>query len=121
VRFAQSRREFEKQIQRVLPNSKPLPVDASNPALNQFFKLDPKKLISELMNDAGGLQRGGVVPEFYGVFDHNDPTKRMMVAANYGAVIHISWQWQDRGTRAVNRGNEAYKLGVNYLMYGFTH
>jgi hypothetical protein len=31
------------------------------------------------------------------------------------------WEWSGRGLRPVPDTNEAYKLGVNYIMYGLTH
>jgi len=114
-RFAQSQQAFEEQMRRVLPNGKPILVDMSDPALNGFFRLNPMELQEELTRTAGPP------PQVHGIYENNDPRKRLMVAANYNTAIHSSWVWQSRGLLPVDRRNEAYKLGVNYLMYGFTH
>lgn len=115
VRFETSKRLFEEQIRRVLPAGKIVPIEMTDPTVNAFFKLDPDVLEQELTRTAGDP------PQIVGIYDHNDPRKRLMVAANYNTVIHRSWVWEAQGLSSVENGNEAYKLGVNYLMYGFTH
>ncbi|HXC25869.1 MAG TPA: DUF4159 domain-containing protein [Gemmatimonadaceae bacterium] len=115
VRFATSRRVFEEQIRRVLPEGKIVPVSMKNPMLNEFFQMDSVQLEQELMRNADGT------PEIHGIYAHNDPKKRLMVIANYNTVLHRSWVWEAQGLSSVSGSTESYKLGVNYLMYGFTH
>ena len=31
------------------------------------------------------------------------------------------WEFSDRGYYAIDLSNEAYKLGVNYIIYAMTH
>lgn len=31
------------------------------------------------------------------------------------------WEWSGRGLRPIDQTNEAYKLGVNAIIYGLTH
>ena len=31
------------------------------------------------------------------------------------------WEWSGQGVFAFDTSNEAYKLGVNYVIYGMTH
>ena len=40
---------------------------------------------------------------------------------NYNTDISQFWEWSGRGLRPVPDTNEAYKHGVNYVMYGMTH
>jgi hypothetical protein len=61
------------------------------------------------------------VPGYYGVFEDNDPTKRMMALVNHNADIAEYWEYSDRGLFPVDLTNDAYKLGVNYFVYGLTH
>ena len=60
-------------------------------------------------------------PVFRGVYEDNDPTKRLMMIVNYNTDISQYWEWSGRGLRPFDDTNEAYKLGVNYLIYGVTH
>ena len=41
--------------------------------------------------------------------------------ANYNNDVGESWEWSDTGVIPVELSNEAYKLGVNYVVYAMTH
>ena len=47
--------------------------------------------------------------------------KRIMVMINYNTDISEFWEWSDTGFKPIDESNEAYKLGVNYIIYGMTH
>ena len=57
----------------------------------------------------------------HGIFEDNDPSKRLEMIVNYNTDISQYWEWSGRGFRPFDEPNEAYKLGVNYLVYGLTH
>ena len=44
-----------------------------------------------------------------------------MIILNYNQDIGEFWEWSDTGFIPIELTNEAYKLGVNYIMYGLTH
>ena len=50
-----------------------------------------------------------------------DRKKRLMAIVNYNTDVSQYWEWSGRGFRPFDQTNEAYKLGVNYLIYGLTH
>ena len=60
-------------------------------------------------------------PSFRGVFEDNDPDKRLQIIINYNTDVSQFWEWSGTGLRPIDQTNEAYKLGVNYLVYGLTH
>jgi hypothetical protein len=60
-------------------------------------------------------------PTYYGIYEENDPARRLMVIANYNADVAEYWEWSAEGFLPVDTSNEAYKLGVNYMMYGMMH
>ena len=47
--------------------------------------------------------------------------KRLQMIVNYNTDISQFWEWSGRGLRPFDETDEAYKLGVNYIMYGLTH
>ena len=47
--------------------------------------------------------------------------RRLMAVANYNTDIADFWEFSATGFRPVDESNEAYKIGVNYIMYGMTH
>jgi hypothetical protein len=77
-----------------------------------YFIEDPHSLIPPY---------GGNRPLYLGVFEDNDPSKRLMAIFNYNNDIAEYWEFSDRGFYPVDLSNEAYQFGVNYLMYALTH
>ena len=60
-------------------------------------------------------------PSYFGVFEDDDPAKRLMVVANFDNDVPEYWEWSGQGLFPFDASNEAYKLGVNYMIYGYTH
>ena len=105
---------FVEQLRRVLPGVRPLPLDVSHPIFHSFF--DVKSLAFD-----HDISYRGFPPEYYGIFEDNDPSKRLMGVANYNNDIGEYWEFSDEGFLPIELSNEAYKLGVNYIMYALTH
>jgi hypothetical protein len=105
---------FEEQLRRVLPEGRLVPLDVSNPAFQSFFGI-------ESLDMSGGYSGRQGRTEYLGVYEDNDPTKRLMVVANYNNDIGEYWEWSAEGFLPIPLTNEAYKIGVNYFMYGFVH
>ena len=101
---------FNNVMRAVMPKARLIELGASHPVFDAFFKVD----LSLIEN-----RRGRAV--YYGVFQDNDPRKRLQMIINYNNDIGDYWQWSDQGFFAVPVSNEAYKLGVNYLIYALTH
>ena len=104
---------FETNVKRVLPGAQIVDIDVSHPIFHSFFE------INSLTNFPQAYNSGQ--PIFRGVFENNDPTRRLMIMVNYNTDISQYWEWSGRGFRPFDETNEAYKLGVNYLIYGMTH
>lgn len=101
---------FEQQMLFAFPNLRPIRLDASHSIFDAFFNIET------LDNFRHPYNRG--IPEFYGFFENNDPNQRMMVIVNYNNDIGDYWEFSDTGWVPIDLTNEAYKLGVNYLIYG---
>ncbi len=104
---------FERNMDRVFPGVKFFEMDTAHPIFHAFFE------IATLENFPQAYNSGR--PVFKGVYEDNDPAKRLMMIVNYNTDISQFWEWSGRGLRPVDETNEAYKLGVNYLFYGMTH
>ena len=44
--------------------------------------------------------------------------KRLIVIANVNNDLSEYWEYSDQGVYIVDLSNEAYKYGVNYILYG---
>lgn len=99
---------FERQMARVLPGLRPIPMTGNEPIFRSFFDIDIHGL---------NIVYRGYSPEFYGIFEDNDPTKRQLAMINYNADIGEFMEYSATGFAPVDITNEAYKLAVNYVMY----
>jgi hypothetical protein len=104
---------FEEQMQRVLPGYDLVELDVSHPIFDSFFYIETL--------DFEHPTFPGIKPVYYGVFEDNDPSKRLMVIANYNHDVGDYWEWSGTGWVPIDISNEAFKLGVNYVVYGMTH
>jgi hypothetical protein len=59
-------------------------------------------------------------PIFRGLFEDNDPHKRMLVIANFNTDISNFWEFAPVRPQTSDPPNGAFKLGVNYVVYGLT-
>ena len=105
--------QFADNMRRVIPNAKYIDLDISHPLFTQFFTIKSLDIFPQAYN-AGR-------PIFRGVFEGNDPARRMQIFINYNTDISQFWEWSGRGLRPIDQTNEAYKLGVNAIIYGLTH
>jgi hypothetical protein len=101
-----------RQMARVLPQARWIPMEAKHPVFHAFFQIE------SLDNLIPGY-RGA--PLFLGLFEGNDPTKRLIAIANYNNDLGENWEYSDTGFLPVEASNESYKFGVNYFVYGLTH
>ena len=103
---------FELQMRKVLPNARIVRLESSHPIFDSFFHITSLDYRHPYFGNPS---------EFHGIFEDNDPSKRLMVIVNYNNDIGDYWEWSDAGVMPIELSNEAYKLGVNYLMYALTH
>jgi hypothetical protein len=104
---------FEAAMKRVMPDGKFVDLDASHPIFHSFFEVNNFDIIPQAYI-AGR-------PSFRGLFEDNDPAKRLQIMVNYNTDVSQFWEWSGTGLRPIDETNEAYKLGVNYIIYGLTH
>lgn len=105
---------FEARMREVLPNANIVRLEASHPIFDSFFHIEEKTLHME-------HPYRGVLAEFYGIYEDNDPSKRLIAIINFNNDIGDYWEFSDEGFVPVELSNEAYKLGVNYVVYALTH
>lgn len=105
---------FERSMKRVLPDARIDRLDLTHPVFDTFFG------IKSLDVPYPGTRMGYLTSEFYGIHEDNDPAKRLMVVINYNADIGDYMEHSGTGRYVVDPTNEAFKFGVNYMIYGLT-
>jgi Domain of unknown function (DUF4159) len=104
---------FEEQTHRCLPNAQIEPLPANHAIFDAFFHVDSPHMSHP--DDATAIA------VWLGIYEDNDPAKRLMVVINYNNDIGDYMEWSDAGWWPVNTSNDAYKLAINYIVYAMTH
>ena len=101
-----------RQMTQVLPAHRFIEIDVRHPIFHSFFDMKTIDFPHPTVN---------VMPTYYAMFEDNNPAGRMLALANYNNDLAEYWEWSATGMFPVDLTNEAYKLGVNYIVYGMTH
>ena len=88
-----------------------------------FRKLTPEDSVFHCFYDIEALDmvapyRVPGKPTFYGWFDRDG---RLEAVANHNNDIGDYWEWSDDSINPIAYSNEAYKFGINYVIYSLTH
>lgn len=102
---------FEEQMRRVLPDARLVPLTAEHPIFDSFYHIPTLDYHHPYW---------GQPSVFYGVFEQNDPSRRLMMIVNFNNDVAEYWEFSDTGMFPIDLSNDAYKLGVNYIMYALT-
>ena len=103
---------LEEQMKLALPELRFVQLDQSHPIFNTFFEIKNLGFLTSYS------QYGP--PTYWGLFEDNDPTKRLIAIANRDNDLGEYWEYADTGYNPIDFSNEAYKYGVNYFVYGLT-
>jgi hypothetical protein len=60
----------------------------------------------------------GAIPQYLGMSDDHG---RLMMVVDYNNDLSEYWEWSDNPYVPIEHTNEAYKYGVNYVIYALTH
>lgn len=100
-----------RQVARALPEGRWVEIDATHPIFSTFFRVDDIYVPHPLVR---------VTPRYMVIFEDNDPTGRIMVLANHNSDLAEYWEYAAQGYFPVDPTNDAFRLGINYIVYGLT-
>jgi hypothetical protein len=104
---------IEANFKRIVPELHFVDLTIAHPIFHSFFDVPSLDVVRQYYD------RGPAV--FRALFAGNDPNKRIMVLVNFNTDVSNFWEFSGQGFQIVDGSNEAYKLGVNYLIYALTH
>jgi hypothetical protein len=104
---------FAANMEHVLPAARFVDLDTSLPIFHDFFDIDSFDIVPQFYD------RGR--PIFRGIYEDNDPGKRLIAVVNFNTDVSNFWEFSATGAAPVAESNQAYKLGINYVVYGLTH
>lgn len=101
---------FRNQMRRVFPDRSLEILPDTHPIWRCFFDISDLKIRPPYFEY--------LTPQYFGIADDDG---RLMMVVDYNNDISEYWEWSDDPLSPIEQTNEAYKYGVNYLMYALTH
>lgn len=105
---------FERSMRMVLPNARMVRLGVEHPIFNSFFKI-------RTLDGMTHPDWAGAKAVYFGIYEDNDPSRRLQVIINYNNDIGDYMEWSGDGWYPVNMENDAYKLATNYVVYALSH
>ena len=103
---------FRNQMKKVFPDRALEPLPRTHDIWKSFYD------ISDLKIEPPPIYSRSFIPEYYGM---SDDTGRLMMVVDYNNDISEYWEWSGDMWMPIDETNEAYKYGVNYVMYALMH
>jgi hypothetical protein len=105
-------RNMTAQMAQALPDHHFIPITVDHPIFHSFFDIQRLDVPHPSVN---------VIPGYRAIFENNDPSGRMIALANWNNDLAEYWEWSAEGLYNPDPTNDAYRLGVNYIVYAMTH
>jgi hypothetical protein len=102
---------LQQQMLRVLPGMQLIELEPGHPVFDSFYRVKSLEYYHPYYCNPS---------KFYGIFEDNDPAKRMLAVVNHNNDLGELWEFSDMGFHAVDASNESYKLGLNYMIYAMS-
>ena len=112
-------RIFTAGLNKILPNASIVELQDSDPIFHVVYDLTDRVQIPGANVVYGpGYERGGVTPHWRGVLDEKG---RIAIAICFNMDVGDAWEFADDPNYPERFASEAYRLGVNYVLYAMTH
>ena len=102
---------FQAQMRRVFPDLQPMRMTTDDKVFDAFYHITTLNYNHPYY---------GMPSEFWGIYENNDRNGRLLAMINYNNDISEYWEFSDEQFFPVNMSNDAYKLGINYMVYALT-
>jgi hypothetical protein len=110
---------FMSGMARIAPNAQIVELPNDSPIFHVLYNLSDRVQIPGANVVHGrGYEKDGVVPHWRGVLDEKG---RVMVAACFNMDVGDAWEFADSADYPEKFTSQAYRLGINYVLYSMTH
>jgi hypothetical protein len=106
---------FYRIMQEAIPGTEFVILDTTHPIFNCFFEITREDIINQAYRSSYGS------PVIFGVFEDNDPGKRLLAVVNHNQDIGESWEFANTGYVPPEQANNSYKIGMNYIICSMLH
>jgi len=113
---------FFDQMGKVFPDRKIEPVPMTDEIFHTFYDIDT---IMQIPNVSNGCYGGrtwesptDTAPRIFGIRDDNG---RLMVIITYNSDLGDAWEHMDNGCYPEKFSGQAYRMGINFVIYSMSH
>lgn len=111
---------FEQVMSQVFPRRTVEDLPNGAEPFHVLYNLEKREQIPgirALMNNRT-WEKGGKIPRWRGIVDDDG---RLMVAINFNQDLGDAWEHADDSRYPASLTTQAYRLGINYVVYSMTH
>jgi hypothetical protein len=118
----QEKYNFESQIRKVFPDRPIERLPLTHEVFHTFFDVDTVMQIPNRGNGCSGgptwESRDDKEPVIYGI---SDDLGRLMVVVTYNSDLGDAWEYMDLACYPEKYSGQAYRMGINFMIYAMTH
>ena len=111
------------EMQKIFPDREIVQLDTGHEIFHMFFDINelaqvPGRMVTWDFGGFMNIDDPKYPPEVYAVLDDDG---RVMMVANYNTDLGDGWEHTFYERYPTKYTNEAYKIGINFLIYAFSH
>jgi hypothetical protein len=118
----EQRRAVEEEMRKIFPDRQVVKLTLDHEVFHTFFDIDTVMQIPNVSNACRGRQtweqRSEIEPMIFGI---SDDAGRLMVLITYNSDLGDAWEWMDLPCYPQEYSGQAYRMGLNFMIYAMTH
>jgi hypothetical protein len=112
----------EEEMAKIFPDRPMKTLDLKHEVFRNFFEVDQIMQIPNVSNGCNGGRTwerpSETTPMVFGISDDRD---RLMVVVTYNSDLGDAWEWMDRPCYPEMYSGQAYRMGINFIIYAMSH
>ncbi len=111
---------FMASMRRIFPDRPIVEIENHDAIFHVLYDLEDKIQVAGTSPLSRGVtyEYGGITPHWRGIFDDRG---RIMVAMCFNQDNGDAWEWADSPQYPEKMASQAYRVGINYIIYSMTH
>src|SRR5262245_35276051 len=113
---------FQRQMKKVFPDRSMEELPLTHDVFHTFYDVDQVMQIPNVNNACSGGRTwedpSDTRPRVFGI---KDDTGRVMVLITYNSDLGDAWEWMDEPCYPVKYSGQAYRMGLNFIIYAMSH
>ena len=111
---------FMESMGRIFPDRPIVEIENKDAIFHVLYDLDERIQVMGTVTLGSGVtyERDGVVPHWRAIYDDRG---RIMVAICFNQDNGDAWEWADHPQYPERAASQAYRMGLNYIIYSMSH